>query len=162
MLWDYIKDIFNSFYSEGEFVKFTLVSKYDTSFSVMFPFFKTDLLWHIRRDDKTEKIPCTGAAPEYEITFLHKSRARKIDPSQHKRIKKFYKTPPGEYLAFLMPNANLATEIIEDSPWFFFNKYESSIAQSKQIIIEAYDIADKRLPHYYIYNSVIDEIIEKS
>lgn len=154
----------NGFMDDGEFIKITFISKDHSKFSVMYPFRKTDLHWHGWKDG--ENVPCN--APETEIKSLSKCKAGKIHPSQHYRIKKTYKPLMGGYMAYLMPNPDLATETRNHSGWssLFMSSNNDGIspiriAHSRKIILEAYDIEDNILPTSYTYDVKTGKVIKQ-
>lgn len=139
----------------GEFKKITLVADDDSKFSVIYPSWKTNLIWS--GGDNNAKVLCT--APETGIEFLSGSTAGHLDPRKHSRLKKIYLPGWSGYNAYLMPDSSLATEVRESYRWLdFFDNSDNTgisperIVSAKKVILEAYDLDDKLLKQRYVYD----------
>lgn len=146
---------------KGEFIKITLSSKDKADFSVIYPSWNTDLLWP--GCSNVPKVLCE--APETGIEYLSGYSAGHLDPRKHSRIKKIFSPDRISYMAYLMPDPSLATEVRESYRWLrLFDTPENDgisaelIAGAKKIIIEAYDLYDNLLEERYVYYSDSEQV----
>ena len=143
----------------GEFVKITLISD-ESSFSVMYPTCRTDLIWP--GCCNVPKVLCT--APETGIEYLSGWTAGKLDPRKHSRII----LSSHRNTAYLMPNPNLSDEVRDSYRWIgmFDNSDNDGIkpellANANEVIVEALDLDDNLLNVRYVYSKETGEVVKE-
>ncbi len=145
----------------GEFKKVTLISENNEEFSVIYPNWETDLIWS--GYSNVPKVVCE--APETGIEYLSGWAAGHLDPKKHVRIKKFPSVGWQKYVAYLMPNPELADEVRETDCWLDMFRDGSvpfeKIANAKKIILESYDLDDKLLKERYVYDSASGSVTKE-
>ena len=142
----------------GEFLKISLIGKYDTEInSIIYPNKVTNLIWN--SDSNIPKILCK-AEKQTGIKYLSSYTAKKIDSKNHKRIKKQYIYAFGDckpYMieAYMMPNESLAKITTNKSRWLDFFEGDvnpEEILASKKIIIQPYTLYDEKTKMYWVYD----------
>ena len=147
---------------DGEFKKITLLADDNSEFSVIYPSYKTNLIWPQCCD--IAKVVCT--APETGIEFLSGYTAGQLDPRKHNRIRKMRFSTWSSCSAYLMPNPNLATEIRVHPNWvMLFNGMDAVspelIASAKKVMLEFYDLNDNLLKERYVYDRDSEEVTKE-
>lgn len=147
----------------GEFRKITLIADDDSEFSIIYPSCDTDLIWNSSCQD--EKVLCT--APETGIEYLSSRTAGALEPRKHNRLKKVYIWGWRRHVAYLMPNPDLATEVREHYRWLsMFDDDDNDgvpldlIVSAKKVILQAYDLHDKLLENYLVYDRETETVTQ--
>ena len=115
-------------------------------------------------------MPAEVLSPLYTgVKYLSARSAGYLDPRKHGRIRKIYADGWHEYVAYLMPDPNLATEVRENYRWLdLFDQPNNDgipserIASAKKVILEAYDLYDKLLEQRLVYDRETEEVTEES
>ena len=153
-------------YFDGEFIKITLLAEDDSEFSVIYPSWNTNLIW--AGYSNVARIVCE-VPEETGVKYLSARSAGYLDPRKHGRIRKIYADGWHEYVAYLMPDPKLATEVRENYRWLdLFDQPNNDgipaerIASAKKVILEAYDLYDKLLEQRLVYDRETEEVTEES
>ena len=149
-LWDSCKNQTNV-----EFIKITMIPDYGTSFSIMYPTKRTNLIWP---SDSPEipKVVCS-ASEETGIDYLSGYTAGRLDPRKHGRIRMFSK-----HTAYLMPNPQLADQVREVMfSEGFYKGIVNDLVSASTIIVEEYDLNDNLLRTRFVYDRASKSVKEE-